>query len=360
MRNTFLLILFIIFINCKSNEDYFLNDFFVPEIPLLESKENISNNENNLKNYSFELFKHSYTINIDIDKEETSYLDDLPKTLQVEASKSDEDFNQEFYDMFFQDDYDIEVLENILNNLKERETGIQFDIVQVLVSFVQSIPYEEAAPQKYPLETLLLNKGDCSDKSVLLAKLLYLAGYDTCLFVYEEAKHMAVGLKIDDSSLAYIEDYIYIESTGYHPIGSIPTEFAGGVKIKEEPQVIKVGYDQGYFISGFNELRQLYKNLEDSYGEQYFNSNKEGKILLENITIERKKIDSMNIFLTDTAKKIEYLKTNVQTSFNKIDSINTLINDYNLNTVSLNDRINILNDQIERVNLLNRANYIKN
>ncbi len=56
--------------------------------------------------------------------------------------------------MFFQDDYDIEVLENILNNLKERKTGIQFDIVQVLVSFVQSIPYEEAAPQKYPLETL--------------------------------------------------------------------------------------------------------------------------------------------------------------------------------------------------------------
>ena len=140
MRNTFLLILFIIFINCNSNEDYFLNDFFVPEIPLLESNENISNNENNLKNYSFELFKHSYTINIDIDKEETSYLNDLPKTLQVEANRSEEDFNQEFYDMFFQDDYDIEVLEDILNKLKERETGIQFDIVRVLVRFVQSIP----------------------------------------------------------------------------------------------------------------------------------------------------------------------------------------------------------------------------
>ena len=68
MRNTFLLILFIIFINCKSNEDYFLNDFFVPEIPLLESNENISNNENNLKNHSFELFKHSYTINIDLNR----------------------------------------------------------------------------------------------------------------------------------------------------------------------------------------------------------------------------------------------------------------------------------------------------
>ena len=359
MRNTFLLILFISLNSCKSNEDYFLNDFFVPEIPLLESEENISNNENN-EGHSFELFKHTYTINIDIDKEETSYLNDLPKTLQVEANSSEKDFNQEFYDMFFQDDYDIEVLEDILNKLKERETGIQFDIVQVLVSFVQSIPYKEAAPQKYPLETLLFNNGDCSDKSVLLAKLLYLAGYDTCLFIYEEAKHMAVGLKIDDSSLAYIEDYIYIESTGYHPIGSIPSEFAGGVKIKEEPQVIKVGYNQGYFISGFNELRQLYKGLEDSYGEQYFNSNKEGKILLENIALERKKIDSMNIYLTDTANKIEYLKTNDQTSFNKIDSINTLINDYNLNTVSLNDRINILNDQIERVNLLNRANYIKN
>ena len=48
--------------------------------------------------------------------------------------------------------------------------------------------------------------------------MLNLEGYDACLFIYEEEKHMAVGLKVAESGY-YRNGYVFIESTNTFPIG---------------------------------------------------------------------------------------------------------------------------------------------
>ena len=109
----------------------------------------------------------------------------LPKTISVQ--EGDQLSSQEYYDLFLHDDNDIIILNDILDQINNRAIGTDFDQVQVIVNFVQSIPYEEAINQKYPIETLYSNKGDCSDKSILPAKLLDLSGFDVCLCMKKQS-----------------------------------------------------------------------------------------------------------------------------------------------------------------------------
>ena len=71
--------------------------------------------------------------------------------------------------------------------------------------FVQEIPYEEEIdceyPQ-YPIETLVNDKGDCEDKSILCASFLDLLGYNVSLLSLPN--HMAVGVNIDSVQMHFI------------------------------------------------------------------------------------------------------------------------------------------------------------
>jgi len=199
MKAVVLVIIASMLFSCGSNNEY-VNDFYVPSLPFDDGTERLNEDAGGVK-FTFELFKYQYFMWLDLDEQSLAETKEKPKTIDVyeDENLSDQEFNDLFYRQFLTDDNDIYTLDEILSLIGNRTVGTDFDLVQVLVSFVQGIPYEEAGPQKYPLETLSLNKGDCSDKSVLLAKLLSMAGYDACLFIYEEAKHMAVGLKVDQA-----------------------------------------------------------------------------------------------------------------------------------------------------------------
>ena len=97
--------------------------------------------------------------------------------------------------------------------------------------------------------------------------------------MYEKAKHMAVGIATDKPNDAYNSGYIYIESTWYSRIGELHKEFAGGIKIEEEPEILT--FPEGnYPISGYHDLKKMYKEIEFKYGKGYFITSKKGKILL--------------------------------------------------------------------------------
>ena len=73
-------------------------------------------------------------------------------------------------------------------------TGLD-DVMNVL-TFVQSLKYEEDTGSdytRYPLETLVDEKGDCKDKSILAAAMLHEMGYDVVLLKF--TNHMALGIK---------------------------------------------------------------------------------------------------------------------------------------------------------------------
>jgi hypothetical protein len=174
----FLLLLF----SCKSNDEY---EFFVPSIPFEDGYEELGDNASSNLKYKFELFKFEYVLNLAIEKELFVRTCQLPKTISVQ--EGDQLSSQEYYDLFLHDDNDIIILNDILDQINNRAIGTDFDQVQVIVNFVQSIPYEEAINQKYPIETLYSNKGDCSDKSILPTKLLDLSGFDVCLCMKKQS-----------------------------------------------------------------------------------------------------------------------------------------------------------------------------
>ena len=58
------------------------------------------------------------------------------------------------------------------------------------------IQYKESGPQKYPIETLMENEGDCDLFSFLAASIMKAGGIDVVLLLYEEEEHMNVGVNL--------------------------------------------------------------------------------------------------------------------------------------------------------------------
>tara|TARA_B110000003_G_scaffold34821_1_gene32082 strand:- start:3872 stop:4996 length:1125 start_codon:yes stop_codon:yes gene_type:complete len=373
MKKNFLLLLFVFGCGSSSN---IVEDFFVPEIPF--PIENIDLNNDNLfgqtREYQFSLFKTKFNFELSLD---TELYDQVKYMSKENGIKSGDGIRQDQYDVFIYDNSDEEILNDILSTIKNREGRLDYDIVQILVSFVQSIEYDkEADLPKYTLETLNLNKGDCDDKSILLSKLLSYAGYETCLFIYEKGQHMAVGLKIDNNIEAYKDGFVYIETTGNSPIGKIPDEFAGGVSIiDEEPVLLYVDViGSNYEISGFNELNNFYKEVENIYGVDYFYNSFDGKILVEEIySYKTKSVEIKNLMNLDEIKikkfrnKINNLGGCSGTLEKEIyelclplnDSLNTVIDNYNSLVQKFNSENSKLNKLISDYNDLNSDNYIK-
>jgi len=375
MKKKILLLLFICCYGCSSSSSL-VEDFFVPEIPF--PIENIDlDNENlfgEIRDYEFSLFKTKFNFKLSLDEEEYDAIKYISKESGI---KSGDGIRQDQYDVFIYDNSDEEIINDILSTIKNREGRLDYDIVQILVSFVQSIEYDKKADlPKYTLETLNLNKGDCDDKSILLSKLLSYAGYETCLFIYEKGQHMAVGLKIDDDSSAYRDGFVYIETTGNSPIGKVPEEFAGGISIlDEEPVILYVDVvGSNYQINGFNELKKFYNDVEEIYGSDYFNNSFEGKVLIEKISTIKKKANQMKGLMDLEEIKIKKIKTKINAlggctgTLEKNlydlclplnDSLKTIIDNYNTLVKKINSVNSDLNILISDYNNLNIDNYIK-
>lgn len=162
------------------------------------------------------------------------YLSKEDHTYRVDPDK---EIIMELLENPYQDEY----LEPILNSIK-RSSGISDDQAKVAISIVQHIPYDWTkyygitTDWLYPYETIHLNKGVCSDKSILLAYLLNKLGYDTVLF--EFSNHMAVGVKCDPMYDFYDTGYAFVETTRPTIITHIPDTYLGGFQISSNPKII--------------------------------------------------------------------------------------------------------------------------
>ncbi|MBN7774201.1 copper amine oxidase N-terminal domain-containing protein [Clostridium aminobutyricum] len=144
------------------------------------------------------------------------------------------------YTYYVNDTYDDEFLNELAHVFKktaEENNMSDWDMVNLMVCFVQSFEYTSDYETtgydeypKFPLETLYDRGGDCEDTSILLVSLLRQLGYGAVMLEYDD--HMAVGIKgADNLKGTYYEQdgsrYYYIEttSTGWK-IGKIPEEYA--------------------------------------------------------------------------------------------------------------------------------------
>lgn len=136
----------------------------------------------------------------------------------------------------FGDQYISEVV-RVFGNLEERHDLSKPDVVNLAVSFVQSMNYTKDSVTSpfdqytyYPVETLVQRGGDCEDSTILLAAILRELGYGCVLLgLYDaEPAHMALGVKGDPSIpgtyYTYNDDrYYFVETTGEGwQIGEMP------------------------------------------------------------------------------------------------------------------------------------------
>lgn len=73
------------------------------------------------------------------------------------------------------------------------------DFANGVLTLVHQIPYVESDPQKYPVETIVDNKGDCDLFSTTAASIMKAGGLDVVLLLLEGYDHMFLGVNLPDS-----------------------------------------------------------------------------------------------------------------------------------------------------------------
>jgi len=82
-----------------------------------------------------------------------------------------------------------------IRNLTSKDTYGDEEFANAVLALVQQIPYVEI-DIKYPIETIVDNKGDCDTVSLLAASILIAGDLDVVLLYYKEAAHMNIGIHL--------------------------------------------------------------------------------------------------------------------------------------------------------------------
>ena len=154
--------------------------------------------------------------------------------------------------------------DDILDDLKQIRDSQNLDsdeYVELITSFVQSIPYDENAPNdvRYPVTVFFDGKGDCDEKSMLLCGLLAREGYDVVLFDLSNENHMSAAIKAEGTA-GYTDGYVYIETTDFWMIGEVPD--SDGEKTDTNPEYYKIGDGYKQYLS-YDEVEMIIDYRED-------------------------------------------------------------------------------------------------
>jgi hypothetical protein len=154
-------------------------------------------------------------------------------------------FIPNYYLAFLNDPNQEEFYQKLLGGFRRIRATDSLDddeYLELIAVAVQSLPYVTdgtlTAP-KFPIETYVDGRGDCDDKSLLLAGLLAREGYTVALLSFKPENHMAVGVK------GYQCDYRdtgygYLETTNVTMVGVPTLQLDGGVNLSSVPFVIPV------------------------------------------------------------------------------------------------------------------------
>jgi hypothetical protein len=136
-------------------------------------------------------------------------------------------------------------------NLRDEQRLSTDEYLELMATYTQTLPYDSrpGSPAKYPVETVVDGKGDCADKSLLLAGLLSREGYKVAFLVFSPESHMALGVGSPDTVYKK-SGYAYLETTNLSYVGIPPSRLAGDVILTSEPIVIPVGNGTIVYKSG--------------------------------------------------------------------------------------------------------------
>lgn len=289
--------------------------------------------------YSSNLDTSEYELYLEYDTSYFEYYDDMPRDILIDADVTDLEGSLEFYEMFLADENDSDVIEQIVAWIRST-TQNRKEQIQLAVSLIQNeiiYDYEKLKNEGnwrvyYPMETLIWKKGVCSDKSLLLGKILVYMDYKICFFLFDENNHMALGIKTKTDGFAG-SGFEYIETTNPFEIGKVPSASPGQILslMDESPKIIVPIFNGTNAFDEFQSLQKEYERQNIAYGLGYSTAT---------VQIKKKLID------------LAYLK---ETIFSLEGAYNELISDYNNGIVGADSVISMestLNRRIDEYNAL--------
>lgn len=152
--------------------------------------------------------------------------------------------------------------------IKEARQFSDDEYAEFLTKFVQCIPYDyerqKAADEnrtlkgdpRFPVQVLADGKGDCDEKSYLLAALLKHEGYGCALMISHEERHMAVGL-LSQGQGSFGTGYEFVETTGISYISEKDLEYTGSVRITTAPSIVKISDGLPYSQEAVDQITTL-------------------------------------------------------------------------------------------------------
>ena len=208
----------------------------------------------------YRLRGHNGYINFELSKD---IYETFSETKHTYFFNSDNEVIQTMLENNTQDYY----LKPLINKIKMLSQNSD-DQAKIAVSMIQHIPYDYESTRStdwyFPYETLYLNTGVCSDKSILLAYILNELGYETVLFQFDDENHMAVGVKTSPEYDYRDSGYAFIETTQTAIITDVTEEFTSGRLLTSSPHFLK--------LHGGTKSLNVSEEFEDAVALNYFES----------------------------------------------------------------------------------------
>jgi hypothetical protein len=115
------------------------------------------------------------------------------------------------------------------------------DFANGVLMLVHQIPYKESDPQKFAVETIFENEGDCDLLTILAASIMKAGGIDVVLLFLEAQDHMFLGINLperpkDARSTVYFYRY---QERKYYVAETTGGSWETGWRVGECPEVLQ-------------------------------------------------------------------------------------------------------------------------
>ena len=314
-----------------------------------------------------------------MDKAVYEYYHSQPKSYSYSGSLP-KNWEEDYYGMFLKannGDQTIQNLSSDLQSLGKKHNLSDDQIVDLVLTFVQSIEYDDAKAanildktgkesMQYPYETLYLQKGVCSDKSLLVVAILRQLGYGAAIFTYEQDNHMAIGIQCPQNYSTYGGGYCYAETTALgNKIGIIPGFDPASNKTVVAKELATLDSNQIQQVN-LQQLGQV-TIFQKTSGRQYAGIIQTKKIIdeidaikknidamLPQLQAEQKNIANEEKQLRDMRSQLDAYKNdeNVQKYNDLVAKYNDFLESYKNDVKKYNDNAGLYNKSIQRYNLL--------
>jgi len=115
------------------------------------------------------------------------------------------------------------------------------DFANGVLMIVHQIPYLESDPQKYPVETIVENEGDCDLFSIMAASIMNAGGIDVVLLLLEQHDHMLVGIHLPESPKDARSQLYFYRHDGkkYYVAETTGGKWETGWRVGECPEILQ-------------------------------------------------------------------------------------------------------------------------